>query len=776
MALLLSTIAVDGARGQWRIVAPNLLPHYPGFGPTPYGAIHFKNGIIWAGSGISGLVFSDDTGKTWKQSSLPNGGVVDISFYDRDTGIVSTPGNGWGQVYRTTDRGQTWKVILSPDGICYRIAHNRSPLVIHTLSYDGNTGFCTSLDGGETWSTGEFVHQSWITFSVAEDGTIFLPVLGQTLVSRDLGGTWTAAGNIDIANSDSYSIEADLCGSQRIYDVHEDLASSYVNGSQILTSSDSGLTWTSVFSHPIPYLAGSIAIAQHTAYVPLVADLQASGPLGAGVLRTTDQGSTWTNIALSQSTGGPCNYFDSRNICAINDNIIFLVDTGGSIWATLNSGGDSIPFSSSSFSSLTASPSTLFSSDTISCDSVAHSVLFSRTGCTPPSVSSLSVIGPDSASYRAHNLNSDSISVTLSALKQGNQQALLIFFLDNGSSDTVILAGYVRQIPFNYSISPQQIFAHDSVYPCDGPSAETVYLNTSGCKIPDISSSLISGNAASDYKLAKSLNSFTGFDSIKLSFTPSDTGIRNASYIMSLSNGSNITIPLSGYGIPTIPLLLASSDQTTDTLGATVSVPITINNLQRPEDIDLVLHYDGTVDYLGSFSPSGTKLDVAGEQWKGRSELHIVGAAPGVIAGYAKFNVFNDSGEDAHAQFDSVSVLTAKSPCEYSMPKAVTSTITAPSGCGATILSQFVHLGIVPTFSVRPNPASGDVWITASVDLGDVTFAIYDMLGTGRSEVVASVQKDNPVELTLPHAEGIYNIVAKYSGGMSMMRIVREHY
>jgi hypothetical protein len=78
--------------------------------------------------------------------------------------------------------------------------------------------------------------------------------------------------------------------------------------------------------------------------------------------------------------------------------------------------------------------------------------------------------------------------------------------------------------------------------------------------------------------------------------------------------------------------------------------------------------------------------------------------------------------------------------------------------------------------TIYPNPASGDVWISSSDDLGDVTFAIYDMLGVERSEIVASVSKDNPVELTLPNADGVYNIVANYSSGKSMMRVVREHY
>src|ERR1035441_3085144 len=86
MALLLSTIAADGARGQWRIVAPQAFSIAPvsGWG----GAITYKDGIVWAGG--NSLCYSDDSGSTWNQvSSLVTNDVIsDISFCNSDTGIV----------------------------------------------------------------------------------------------------------------------------------------------------------------------------------------------------------------------------------------------------------------------------------------------------------------------------------------------------------------------------------------------------------------------------------------------------------------------------------------------------------------------------------------------------------------------------------------------------------------------------------------------------------------------------------------------------------------
>jgi hypothetical protein len=222
-------------------------------------------------------------------------------------------------------------------------------------------------------------------------------------------------------------------------------------------------------------------------------------------------------------------------------------------------------------------------------------------------------------------------------------------------------------------------------------------------------------------------------------------------------------------------LALSTQSVQTDTLGGTVAVPITLNGLERSENVTLVMHYDGTVDYLGSFSPSGVQLDVPGEQWAGRSELSITGATSGVVMGCAKFNVFNDSSEAAHATFDSVNVLTQTSACEYSMPAPDTSTITTLSGCAIPILSQLIHFGVEPVLIIVPNPANGNAWISSNADLGAVTIEIYDMLGTEQSVVSGQINANEPMDLQLPERSGVYNILVHSLSGTRTIRVVREN-
>ncbi len=85
----------------------------------------------------------------------------------------------------------------------------------------------------------------------------------------------------------------------------------------------------------------------------------------------------------------------------------------------------------------------------------------------------------------------------------------------------------------------------------------------------------------------------------------------------------------------------------------------------------------------------------------------------------------------------------------------------------------------VPTVSqditVYPNPANGNVWIYSSDDLGNVTIEIYDLLGVERGKTEANITKDNPIELTLPDADGVYNLLVKTSAGINSLRVVRNH-
>ncbi len=220
-------------------------------------------------------------------------------------------------------------------------------------------------------------------------------------------------------------------------------------------------------------------------------------------------------------------------------------------------------------------------------------------------------------------------------------------------------------------------------------------------------------------------------------------------------------------------LTMSTADQKTDIIGETVSVPIKFAGLRSAENINVVLHYMGDMVYAGSVDQAGAQLDMTGEQWPGRSKLHLTNVQSGITPGYARFNIYADSASLPIVTFDSAQVVSGG--CQYQMPEAVTSTITPPKGCGTGILSEFLKTGEIPSFSIRPNPTTGEVLLSSSVDMGEATIEVYDMLGAERSSEVLTLTANSPFTLTLPSGDGMYYLRIRSSQGVSGSRVIVQH-
>ena len=745
--VLLALLAArgDGLRGQWKIVAPNI---FQGGGDV---SLHVKDGVVWAG-----ISYSVDTGKTWNARVI-SADISDINFFNSTYGVIGA----YDGVYLTSDGGQTWRNIFSGQHFP-SVAFGTSDSVIYALS-DWDDKFYVTTNMGVTWQSTPFGGAEGVSFTLGKDGTIYVfsfPKLGNAPLgwinsSTDAGRTWTS--NTGYIDGDSYTLIADSCDSHRLYLASEDYVTRTDSFSHIFVSNDAGISWQAGFTAPLGVIAGNISAGNLAVY---------AGTFDSkGVLRSLDRGQSWTRI------GGPVIGWDTRDIVAFDDNIVFALGDGG-IWATYNSGGDSVHSSELNGSTLSISPSTIFKSDTIGCDSITYSIYVQKTGCVPPYVQSWSISGTDSLSYRSGTFSNDSLPVTFLPNSSGDKHGQLIFKISDGSFDTVSLRGYARKEAFSYSLSNNQIFSTDSIYLCQTSSKAKLFINSSACSYPKVVSENITGPAPEDYEITQHVDSLTGYDSLEVTFTPSDSGERTAQYELTLDNGTTITVPLLGYGIPSVPLSLSSTNESTKTIGGDVNVPITVNSLKKPENINLILHYDTILQYQGFFDAANVKLDIPGQQWPGRSKLNVPSAQSGVVAGYARFTVFADTGAKPQVTFDSLDVLSATSPCEYTLPDAVTSTITPPSGCGAIILSEYLKDGKIPTFTILPNPTMGDVAITSSLDLGDAEVEIYDILGRERADITVTLAKDSPVNLSMPDGTGIYYVRVKYAAGITSLSVV----
>ena len=210
-------------------------------------------------------------------------------------------------------------------------------------------------------------------------------------------------------------------------------------------------------------------------------------------------------------------------------------------------------------------------------------------------------------------------------------------------------------------------------------------------------------------------------------------------------------------------IILQTADQKTDTIGGTVAVPIRLKGLNDTEDVDIVIHYNPILNYTGTYSPAGMKMDIPNESWIGRSKIHITAADSSRILAYSYFDVFADSSVFPKVFFDSVTTLKQRiDPCTLALIPTVTipanATITPSSGCSIQTISRFMHDSTMPQLSIMPNPTSGEISISSTQNLGDCSITVYDMLGIKQSTSSVILQKNNPAKIILPVANGVYNV------------------
>jgi len=315
-AILLAVLSISSAASaQWTNVASNIL------GPlTEYGSMAFRDGVVWAG--VSDLYMSKDSGQTWTALHLnPAGHINDIEFFDRSIGMVATNAGA----FLTTDEGATWTSVGDPlkNYVAAGFGPNKQDLFL-TASFPSVVS--TSTDGGSSWTTYNFGNFGVMT-RLLKNGwlaslTLHTGLGGKISISTDFGQTWQP--RVAHTKFDCYNVVGDLCDENRLYVVNEEVYVQTDGFAQLYTSTDVGGSWSEGAKHVVRYFNGSIEASPNALYM---------GTCANGVQRSTDRGLTWSSIA------GPSAPPDTRDLVAIDDNIILGADVSGSIWRTMNSGG-----------------------------------------------------------------------------------------------------------------------------------------------------------------------------------------------------------------------------------------------------------------------------------------------------------------------------------------------------------------------------------------------------------------------------------------------------
>lgn len=324
------------------------------------GDVGTGGGVTWAISG-RGFWLTTNDGRTWRRTRLPSlgqGGVAggradpraniaDVQFLDRRHGWVTTVGHS--RIYRTSDGGRSWRVVVPPGcpGVCEGGAIDFLDLrhgyaLLETPARD-NAFFRTS-DGGRTWQlVSRPTAYGLIAFTSSGHGFAFggpvqllpgllmpLPPFGNLYVTNDGGRTWS---RLDIGGSSSFVEQPfGVFGQQAVVvqNAPNPPGGVELRPSAVYVSPDAGRSWV---GHPIPLSVGvppAIDIASPLVWV---------FPSRWNLFLTADAGRHWRKISLLR--GLPRTRaawiakvaFSSRRIgWAILDRHLFRTTDGGLHW------------------------------------------------------------------------------------------------------------------------------------------------------------------------------------------------------------------------------------------------------------------------------------------------------------------------------------------------------------------------------------------------------------------------------------------------------------
>ena len=253
-----------------------------------------NNGDVWAGT-VEGIYLSTDNGSTWVQK---NNGLPIVDFYSgastyklidgRISSLAINPVNGsiffgqWnGNVYRSTDNGDTWipvidvvlnlpvpgtlivpdgpkTTLFSPSGVIKAgdFLVDEATSIVFTPSGEiyvaiVNGGIFYSSDNGDTWickSISNTIVPAWL--ALGPDGTLYgsrrfhSKEYGGLFRSTDGGANWVKISDYEMLHTSNLVFSADgsmfmATGDAMIFMVPQ------ING-VLLKSTDKGITWDKV--------------------------------------------------------------------------------------------------------------------------------------------------------------------------------------------------------------------------------------------------------------------------------------------------------------------------------------------------------------------------------------------------------------------------------------------------------------------------------------------------------------------------------------------------
>ncbi len=254
---------------------------------------------IYAGSD-SGFLVSTDGGSTWLASNvgLPTGKVAAIAVVKTNPTTIYA---GSGQVYKSTDAGQTWKptgglpAAIAPHakGVAALTVDPTNPLNLYAGMYaNKGPGVMISKDGGATWTVPTSKTLLPDTFSAMivdprSPSTVYAACYnGGVFKSADAGTTWTDISK-GLPGVRIHGLAMDPTNSLILY--------TRVRDNGVYKTTNGGTTWIAANKG----LGPSVDVqAQFSSIVvdPTNSSILYTGTQAGGVFKSIDSGANWAPV------------------------------------------------------------------------------------------------------------------------------------------------------------------------------------------------------------------------------------------------------------------------------------------------------------------------------------------------------------------------------------------------------------------------------------------------------------------------------------------------